>query len=324
MTVAVPFPPAPMLATAATLPVNSSGYVFEAKWDGIRALARVDGCAEVFSRHANNLTPCFPEITGHLADALAGRTAILDGEIVALDRHARPSFKLIQRRMRSTRPPAYLVASVPAMFFIFDVLYLDGADVTRRSYLERRALLDGLNLTSKPVMTSPFWTEISSAAMFDVAKEMGLEGVVCKRASSTYQPGRRSQAWIKSVVRHRAPMVVGGWVAGRAGNVGSLLVGAHNDAGQLMYCGHVGFGLTTQLRRDLATGLAEIHCKSSPFIDLRGGDEVNWVQPQLVVTVDYREFTGRLRHPSLKGIADVDADAVTLPFTDQHLPAGIE
>jgi bifunctional non-homologous end joining protein LigD len=106
-------------------------------------------------------------------------------------------------------------------------------------------------------MTSPYWTGIGSAAMFDVAKEMGLEGVVCKRASSVYLPGRRSQAWIKSVVRHRAPMVVGGWVAGRAGSVGSLLVGAYNDAGELSYCGHVGFGMTTQLRRELTARLTE-------------------------------------------------------------------
>jgi bifunctional non-homologous end joining protein LigD len=198
-----------MLATATTLPKDSAGYVLEAKWDGIRALARIDGTAELFSRQATRLTSCFPEITDNLIEALAGRTAILDGEIVALDRHARPSFELIQKRIRSTRPQARLLATVPAMFFVFDVLYLDGADVMRRPYLERRALLDALDLTSKPVMTSPYWTGISAAAMFDIVREMGLEGLVCKRATSVYQPGRRSQAWIKSVVRYRSAMVVG-------------------------------------------------------------------------------------------------------------------
>jgi bifunctional non-homologous end joining protein LigD len=186
-----------MLATATTLPKDSSGYIFEARWDGIRALARVDGTAELFSRHATNLTNCFPEIVDGLVEALAGRTAILDGEIVALDRSARPSFELVQRRMRNTRPPARLLATVPAMFFVFDVLYLDGADVMRRPYLQRRELLDALDLTSKPVMTSPYWTGITAAAMFDVVRDMGLEGLVCKRATSVYQPGRRSQAWIK-------------------------------------------------------------------------------------------------------------------------------
>jgi bifunctional non-homologous end joining protein LigD len=199
------------------------------------------------------------------------------------------------------------------MFFVFDVLYLYGTDVMRRPYLERRAPLDGLDLTCKPVMTSPFWTGIASAAMLDVAKEMGLEGVVCKRASSVYQPGRLSPAWIRSVVRHRARMVIGGWVAGRTGSVGSLLVGGHNHAGNLIYCGHVGFGLTTQLRRELTARLSEVRSGVSPFSDVRGSGQVNWVKPQLVVTVDYREFTGRLRHPSLKGIVGVEPQSVGLP-----------
>jgi bifunctional non-homologous end joining protein LigD len=116
-----------MLATATTLPKDSSGYVFEAKWDGIRALARVDGTAQLFSRHATNLTGCFPEVTAGLVQALAGRTAILDGELVALDRRARPSFELIQRRMRNTRPPAHLIASVPAMFFLFSTCSMSTA-----------------------------------------------------------------------------------------------------------------------------------------------------------------------------------------------------
>ncbi|OBK76300.1 RNA ligase family protein [Mycobacterium sp. 1274761.0] len=313
MTAVVPFPPAPMLATAATLPTNPSGYVFEAKWDGVRALARVDGRTELFSRHAHNMTPCFPEITEHLADALAGRTAILDGELVAIDRHACPSFSLIQRRMRSTRPPAHLVAAVPAMFFVFDVLYLDGADVMRRPYLERRGLLDDLDLTAKLVLTSPYWTGISSEAMFDIVKEMRLEGVVCKRASSVYQPGQRSQAWIKSVVRHRAPLVVGGWMPGRGGGVGSLLVGGHDSGGALVYCGQVGFGFSGPLRRTLAAKFAELDCATSPFSNLRRLDGARWLTPSVVVNVDYREFTGRLRHPSLKGIVNVEPGSVVLP-----------
>jgi hypothetical protein len=110
--------------------------------------------------------------------------------------------------------------------------------------------------------------------MFDVVHDMGLEGLVCKRASSTYQPGSRSQAWIKSVVRLRAPMVVGGWVAGRTGHVGSLLVGAHDASGRLVYCGHVGFGFTAQIRRELTARFSEIPCPSSPFDDLHQRDGV--------------------------------------------------
>jgi bifunctional non-homologous end joining protein LigD len=309
-----------MLASVAGLPGNSDGYVFEAKWDGIRALARIDGTAELFSRRSTNLTGCFPEITDALASALTGRTAILDGEIVALDRHARPSFELVMRRMRSTRPQARLLTAIPAMFFVFDMLYLDGADVMRQPYLKRRALLDSLNLTTKPVMTSPFWTGIASTDMFDVVRDMGLEGLVCKRASSTYQPGRRSNAWIKSVVRHRAPMVVGGWVPVRTGNIGSLLVGAHDVDGRLLYCGHVGFGFNAQTRRELCARFSKIGCTASPFAAAGPHDGVNWVQPVVVVNVDYREFTGRLRHPSVKGIADVTASGVLLPMPSLNAP----
>jgi bifunctional non-homologous end joining protein LigD len=308
-----PFPPSPMLATAAALPRDSAGYVFEAKWDGIRALARVDGRAELFSRHATNLTGYFPEITDGLAAGLAGRTAILDGEVVALDRRARPSFDLIQRRLRHSRPPARILHTVPAMFFVFDLLYLDGTDVMRRPYLERRKLLDALQLRGSSLQTSPYWTDIGAAAMFDVVRDMGLEGVVCKRATSVYQPGRRSQNWIKSVVRQHAPLVVGGWVPGRTGHIGSLLVGGHDDAGALMYCGQVGFGFSTPMRNTLTDRFVGLDCRRSPFANMAHFDGAQWVTPSIVVNIDYREFTSRLRHPSLKGVAQVEPRSVRVP-----------
>jgi bifunctional non-homologous end joining protein LigD len=107
-------------------------------------------------------------------------------------------------------------------------------------------------------------------------------------------------------------MVVGGWVPGRGGGVGSLLVGGHDEDGGLVYCGHVGFGLTTTMRRELRARFDVIRCAASPFHGL-GAGLANWVEPLVVVTVDYREFTGRLRHPSLKGIAEVEAASVLLP-----------
>src|SRR5215208_477924 len=149
--------------------------------------------------------------------------------------------------------------------------------------------------------------------MFDIVREMGLEGLVCKRATSVYQPGKRSQAWIKSVVRYRSAMVVGGWVPGRAGTVGSLLVGGHNGAGALVYCGQVGFGLSAKMRETLAAKFDEASCEHSPFGDLQAVDGVRWLTPSVVVNVDYREFNGRLRHPSLKGLSEVEPSSVSLP-----------
>jgi bifunctional non-homologous end joining protein LigD len=204
---------------------------------------------------------------------------------------------------------------------VFDVLHLDGIDVTRRPYVQRRELLEDLHLDAPPVITSPWWdgAEISTEAMFDVVRELSLEGFVIKRASSTYQAGRRSTAWTKAVVRHRSPMVVCGFIPGRGrhtGGVGTLLVGAHNDIGELVYAGHVGTGLTDRLRRDLLGRLTELTCPDAPFADLamHPAGLVHWVRPRVVVEVEYRQFTGRLRHPSLKGLAVADPSLVRLPL----------
>ena len=116
-----PVPPAPMLAATDPLPSDASAYCFEAKWDGARMLARCGHNVQLFSRHATNLTACFPEITSGLAEAIPGRSAILDGEIVAFDQRARPSFERIQRRLRTRRPPAHLITAVPAMYVVFCV-----------------------------------------------------------------------------------------------------------------------------------------------------------------------------------------------------------
>ncbi|WP_231988550.1 hypothetical protein [Mycobacterium sp. 1274761.0] len=113
----------------------------------------------------------------------------------------------------------------------------------------------------------------------------------------------------QSVVRHCAPLVVGGWVPGRAGGVGSLLVGGHDSGGALVYCGHVGFGLSGPLRRTLAAKFAELGCAASPFKGFSRLDGARWLKPSVVVNVDYREFTGRLRHPSLKGLVDFEPGA---------------
>lgn len=283
-------------------------------------LARCSRDVELFSRQATNLTTCFPEITRGLSEALAGRSAIVDGEIVALDTRARPSFERLQRRLRSTRPSAHLISAVPTVYAAFDVLHLDGCDVTRRPYVQRRSLLEDLQLDGASVITSPSWdgADISAGAMFDVMRELSLEGFVVKRASSTYQPGRRSTAWTKGVVRHRSPMIVCGYIPGRGrhtGGVGTLLLGAHNAAGELVYAGHVGTGLTDRLRCDLLSHLSELACPEPPFatLALRPAGPVHWVAPRVVIDVEYRQFTGRLRHPALKGLAAVDPTLVRLP-----------
>jgi bifunctional non-homologous end joining protein LigD len=307
-----------MLASATAAPADTSGYWFEPKWDGIRLLARCAERVELFSRQATNLTGCAPEIVEALQAGLGGRPAILDGELVAFDRNARPSFPMVQRRLRATQPSPHLVAYVPLTFCVFDIIYLDGQDLTTNTYLQRRRLLRDLHLHTPPIVVSPSWTAISADAMADIMRDLGLEGYVLKRASSTYQPGRRSASWIKYVVRHRNPMVVGRLLpsaSNQRGGLGALLVGAYDTSGELRYCGHVGTGMTKRARVNLVQRLAELQQPLAPFAapipQLRGA---RWVRPTVVVEVEYRQFTGTLRHPALKSVlADANSVAVSLP-----------
>lgn len=317
-----PVPPAPMLASAAAPPTDTSGYCFEAKWDGIRLLARCAERVELFSRQATNLTACFPEIVDALSTGnLEGRPAILDGELVAFDHNARPSFELIQRRLRKPRPAAHLLTSVPLTFCVFDLLYLDGNDLTGRTYLQRRHALADLRLHEPPIVVSPYWTGISTDAMAEIMRGLGLEGYVLKRASSTYQPGRRSPSWIKYVVRQRRPMVIGGFIpsvsAGRGG-LGALLVGAYGTGGELRYCGQVSTGLSQRERAKLVQRLAELQQPAAPFAPPIPDDrDALWVHPRVVVDIEYRQFTGRLRHPALKAVLEeADSGAISLPTLD--------
>jgi len=322
-TLAAPLPPSPMLASVAPLPKDATGYCAELKWDGARGLARVHTGAELYSRNGHNLRS-FPELCDALATALDGRSAILDGEIVAVDHHGRPSFQRLQRRLHRTRPPARLCTAIPATFLVFDVLFLDGVDVTRLSYLQRRALLENLELDHPRLAIPPSWIDVASETMLSVAAEFSLEGFILKRSNSTYQPGRRSPDWIKYVRRERARVLLCGWIPSRSNPdvVATLLLGAYDRAGALTYCGHVGsFGLTTRLRCALHEQLVELACPTSPFTDDLPdsvASTAQWVWPQLVGLVEYREFNGRFRHPVLKGFMDTDPATAKLPNKCGH------
>jgi bifunctional non-homologous end joining protein LigD len=171
---------------------------------------------------------------------------MLDGEIVALEPSGRPRFGLLQERLHVQTPPASLVARVPVIFYVFDILALDGEPIIALSYLQRRALLDTLGLASEHVRVPPHWEDVAGNTMLGVAREHGLEGIVAKRVTSIYRPGARSKDWIKTPLRNTTEVVIGGWTPGegrRTGMIGALLVGAHDDTGQLVYLGHVGTGL---------------------------------------------------------------------------------
>jgi bifunctional non-homologous end joining protein LigD len=304
---------APMLATAGALPTaaDDDRWAYEMKWDGVRAVVRVDGGRiTATSRNEIDMTVAYPELRG-LGEQLGATQVLLDGEIVSFDDQGRPSFGRLQKRMHVGNAAAArkLSTSDPAVLLIFDLLHLDGRSTLTLPYTDRRALLEGLKLSGASWQTPPAFVGNGPDAV-TVSQQQGLEGVVAKRLSSTYVPGRRSPDWIKIKNIRTQEVVVGGWRAGtgrRSDTIGSLLVGLP-VAGGLAYIGRVGTGFTDAALTDLTAQLTRISSNSSPFVDVPRSDasDARWVKPALVGEVAFSEWTtdGRLRHPSWRGFRD--------------------
>jgi bifunctional non-homologous end joining protein LigD len=311
----------PMLATLGPLPTDGQwGYEF--KWDGLRAVAYVDGDdLRLLSRNGIDVTHTYPEV-GAIRAALAGRRAVLDGEIVALGRTGVPSFAALQQRMRTPVPTAAAIRMKPVRFYLFDLLYLDGSDLTPLPYVDRREILQRMNLTGDPVDTPPYWTGDAGPALLDAARELGLEGVMAKQLPSPYQPGRRSPAWIKVPLTTTAEVVVAGYKPGgrrRSTTIGSLLVGMFDPNDRLTYVGQVSTGFTEEALHHLQKRLNDLRQPASPFelpVPRQHARAAEWVRPVLVGEVSFRSWTpdGRLRQPSWRGLRpDRDAIDVRLP-----------
>ncbi|NJC73499.1 DNA ligase [Planosporangium thailandense] len=309
-----------MLATLGDLPTGPE-WAYEFKWDGVRAVTRTGRRrVRVLSRNNRDLTATYPELA-ELGAVLGERGAVVDGEVVALDSGGRPSFERLQRRMHVGAPTPGLLAAVPVVYHVFDVLHVDGESTLRLPYEHRRELLAALGLTG-PVVTVPaHFTDVDGAHVLTAARAAGLEGVVAKRLGSTYQPGRRSADWIKVPIVHTQEVVIVGYTAGagrRAGTIGSLLLAVHDPAGRLRYAGHVGTGFTESMLRDLQRRLVPLH-RRTPAVGGVPRDHARharWVDPVVVGEVAYRTWTpdGRLRLPSWRGLRpDRDAAEVHRP-----------
>jgi bifunctional non-homologous end joining protein LigD len=298
-----------MLATTGTLPADDSRWAFEIKWDGVRAITYAGGGAlRMESRNLLDITPRYPELHG-LADAFGGRGAVLDGEVVTFDERGRPSFGLLQHRMHVSGEAEVRrrMAQYPAVYMVFDVLWLDGESLVGEPYEVRRAALLDLDLGSGS-WKAPSHHIGDGAAMSAASKEQGLEGVMAKKLGSVYEPGRRSRCWIKIKNTARQEVVIGGWLPGegnRSGRLGALLVGVH-EAGGLRFSGKVGTGFTDRGLDELGARLAPIEQPSSPFATKVPYRNARFVRPELVCDVEFTEWTanGTLRHPSYKGLRD--------------------
>jgi bifunctional non-homologous end joining protein LigD len=308
----------PMLATRAAgrddLPTGP-GWVYEVKWDGARVLADTTrGSLHLLSRTGRDVTVTYPELAG-LAAVQGG---VLDGEIVAMEAGI-PSFEALGERMHVRDPAraATLSDRRPVAYLVFDVLELYGVDLTRRSFDERRATLERLDLPA-PAQLSPLYPDVDD--LWQVTLEHGLEGVLAKRRASTYQQGRRSTDWVKAAHRSTRTALVCGWLpaAGTGAPLRSLVLGAPDADGRLRCLGRAGSGLagpTGILLVGRLTPLARATCPFDvplPTTDTAG---VHWCEPTVLVDITYvaRTRAGRLRHPVVRGVRD---DAVVDAWED--------
>lgn len=301
-----------MLATTGTLPTDQSAFTFEVKWDGVRAISYIEnGGLHVESRNLRDISGRYPELNG-LPAALAGKDAVLDGEVVAFDDSGRPSFGRLQSRMHvaSDLEVRRRMVDNPVAYLIFDLLWLDGRSLTDRPWTERRAALEDLDLGTgdgqswKVPTTHPG----EGDALLEATRVNGLEGIIAKKMDSVYEIGRRSRCWLK--VKHvaRQEMVIGGWLPGegnRENRLGALLVGYY-DEGRLRYAGRVGTGFADAELDRLARLLDPLATDHSPFADPVPLRQARFVEPKLVADVVFSEWTagGTLRHPSYKGLRD--------------------
>ena len=295
---------------SASLPLGD-GWAFEVKWDGIRAIAYIEPeGVRLESRNGNDITAAYPELEA-LADAVAPLRVVLDGEIVAFDEDGRPSFERLQRRMgvRGKAKVHRLSATTPVQFMIFDLLRLDGRPTGELPYEARRKLLETLELAGQSWRT-PNVLEGETETLLEVTEKLGLEGVVAKRKTSLYEPGKRTGAWLKVKNHRRQQFVVGGWIQrenAQFPTVGALVLGYFEPAEgapRLRFAGRVGTGLTVRQAGELGQRLKQLETEMNPFensdINAPGS---RFVKPKVVVDVEFTEWTneGVLRHPSLKG-----------------------
>jgi bifunctional non-homologous end joining protein LigD len=285
----------PMKAVLTDERFSDPHWIFERKLDGIRCLAFKDGGnVRLRSRNDLSLNGRFPEIAAALVDD-AAEDVVLDGEIVAFD-GAQTSFARLQQR--GERPAR-------VFFYVFDILRLDGEDVTDEPLRARKALLRRAVAFADPIRLTAHRNR-DGEAFFAEACRKGWEGLIAKRADAPYTHGR-SRDWLKFKCSAEQELVIGGYTAPRGSrtDLGALLLGYY-DGGALRYAGKVGTGFTQATLRDLAGRLAPLRRDTSPFADEVRERNVTWAEPQLVAQVGFSEWTrdGRLRHPRFLGLRE--------------------
>jgi bifunctional non-homologous end joining protein LigD len=310
---AMPKAISPMLAYSSDTPPTDPGWVFEVKWDGVRALCYIrDGGSRLVSRKGTSIDAQYPELSA-IHDHFDGKTAILDGEIAVLDEEGRPSFNRIQPRIMASGASAIarMAQANPAIFFAFDLLYLDGEDLRGKPLVQRKHLLAS-RIRPNPVLRYSEHFE-AGVELLELARQQGLEGIVAKRADSAYVE-TRSKDWIKIKVFHEQDFVLCGFTEGERDYFGALVLGIY-DEGVLRFAGSVGTGFDRKMMQAIHERLSKLaikKCPLAPAADLP--KQATWVRPELVCSVKYHSWTEaeepvnrRLRSPVFVGLRpDID------------------
>ncbi len=305
----------PMLAESIDEPFDGADWLFEIKWDGYRAVAFIaEGKVRLVSRNQNELTARYPELKD-MAGFVRAKNAILDGEVVALDAEGKASFSLMQQRtgFRPGGKRAAAKADVPVLYYAFDLLYLDGEDWRKVPLEERKRKLASVIVAGDALRYSDHYEE-QGRALFEIARQKGLEGIVAKRRNSCYEE-RRSGEWLKIKIRHRIECVVGGFTEpeGSRAHFGSLVLGLYDDKGRLVHVGQAGSGFNQKSLAEIWKILKKLETKSNPFFgEVEALRRVSWVKPELVAEIEYAEWTHgagdgsspKLRAPVFLGLRD--------------------
>lgn len=287
----------PMLATLVPQPFHQPGWVYEEKYDGVRALAYRRGRrVRLYSRSLEDMTAEFSEIARAVRD-LSDGNLVLDGEIVAFDRHGVSRFQLLQRRALDER--------MQPVFAIFDCLERDRVELVRRPLAERRRALEAIVPSRGAVLLRARRLPPNGLTAYRIAQKRGWEGIVAKDDASPYEPGRRSRNWLKVKCRKQGEFVIGGFTppAGQRQHFGALLVGLF-DGPALRFVGKVGTGFSRQTLTDLSARMRALRTDESPFRPAPREAGITWVRPELVAQVSFAEWTasGKLRQPVFLGL----------------------
>jgi bifunctional non-homologous end joining protein LigD len=316
----------PMLATSIEKPFDSDEWLYEVKWDGYRSVAFIDGGnLRLVSRNHNDQTTQFSDLAD-MPTYIRARNAVVDGEVVAIDENGRPSFSLMQQRtgIRHGRFRAPGRKDVPILYYAFDLIYVDGYDLHKVNLEDRKRLLQEIVIPSDNLRFSDHQVG-KGMALFQVAGERGLEGIVAKRRNSCYEE-RRSREWLKIKITKEIEAVIGGYTEpeGSREYFGSLVLGLYNNKGQLVHVGQAGTGFDRKMLASVFKLLTSLETKTNSFFGpVDAGRKAHWIKPELVAAVRFTEWTHetnegglKLRAPVFLGIRE-DKDPKDCTFDEQ-------